>query len=160
MNGLLKSKFELIIFDLDFTLWDCGGTWCDHTTPPFHMTDGSLYDAAGRKIELYPDVRLILKKLKDNNKLTGIASRTYEPAWANIFLEKLEIRHFFDYAEIYPGDKTLHFNKLKKKSGIPFEKMIFFDDEIRNIRDVTALGVTSIYVQNGIHRELVEENFY
>lgn len=154
----LNTKFDLVIFDLDFTIWNCGGTWCDHTRPPFHMSKGNLFDADGRKIELYPDVLKILKALKANNTVTGIASRTYQPDWAGIFLDKLDIRQYFDFEEIYPGEKTMHFNKLKRKSGISFEKMIFFDDEMRNIRDVSALGVTSIYVQHGIHRELVEQH--
>jgi magnesium-dependent phosphatase 1 len=154
----LNTKFKLAIFDLDFTLWDCGGTWCDQTSPPFHMAEGNLYDAAGRKIKLFPDVLHILETLKANHILIGIASRTYEPDWASLFLDKLGIRHYFNFEEIYPGDKTMHFNKLQRKSGIPFDKMIFFDDEMRNIRDVSALGVTSIYVQHGVYRKLVEEH--
>ena len=125
----LNTKFELVIFDLDFTLWDCGGTWCDHTRPPFQMSGGNLYDADGRKIDLFPDVPDILCMLKENNIMTGIASRTYEPEWARIFLDKLNIRQFFDFEEIYPAEKTSHFYKLKRKSGISFDKMIFFDDE-------------------------------
>ncbi|KYB28222.1 hypothetical protein TcasGA2_TC032685 [Tribolium castaneum] len=35
--------------------------------------------------------------------------------------------------------------------------MIFFDDESRNIRDVTKLGVLSILVQNGISRKVVDD---
>ena len=36
--ALQSYKYEfimLLVFDLDFTLWDAGGTWCDQTKPPF-----------------------------------------------------------------------------------------------------------------------------
>jgi len=26
---------KVIVFDLDFTLWNGGGTWCDHLRAPF-----------------------------------------------------------------------------------------------------------------------------
>lgn len=31
--------------------------------------------------------------------------------------------------EIYPGSKEPHFQSLRKKTGVAFEEMIFFDDE-------------------------------
>lgn len=34
--------------------------------------------------------------------------------------------------------------------------MVFFDDEDRNIVDVGKLGVTCIFVKNGVNRALVE----
>ncbi|KAG8626971.1 hypothetical protein KVT40_005916 [Elsinoe batatas] len=38
----------------------------------------------------------------------------------------------FDVLEIYPGDKKTHFERIRKKTGLPFEDMLFFDDERRN----------------------------
>lgn len=51
--------------------------------------------------------------------------------------------------QIFPGDKKLHFGKLQKASGISFEEMLFFDDEIRN-RNVESLGVVMLLVGNGV----------
>lgn len=34
--------------------------------------------------------------------------------------------------------------------------MIFFDDEDRNIQDITRLGVLSILVRNGVTQKVVE----
>lgn len=36
--------------------------------------------------------------------------------------------------------------------------MIFFDDEYRNIKDIEKLGVTCIYVKNGVNYTLVENS--
>lgn len=43
--------------------------------------------------------------------------------------------------EIYPGSKLKHFSSLHRRTGIPYEQMLFFDDEHRNY-EVEDLGVT------------------
>jgi magnesium-dependent phosphatase 1 len=56
-----------------------------------------------------------------------------------------------DYKEIYKSNKQVHLKNIQKKSGgIPFNEMIFFDDDMTNIRDVSKLGVISIYTPDGV----------
>lgn len=50
--------------------------------------------------------------------------------------------------QIYPGSKITHMQKLHKDTGVPFEEMLFFDDESRN-RDTESLGVTMWLVKDG-----------
>jgi magnesium-dependent phosphatase 1 len=141
----------LIVFDLDFTLWDCGGTWCDHTLPPYKkLTDNLITDSAGRKIKLYPETIPVLEYLKMHNIHAAVASRTGEPNWARQLLNLFNINQYFEYQEIYPGSKIGHLHSIKKNSGIPFNEMYFFDDEYRNIDEVKALGVNCYFVGNGI----------
>ncbi len=147
----------LFVFDLDFTLWDCGGTWCDCTRPPFSRDGSCVTDSSGRNILLYKDVRGIIRDLKARGHQLAAASRTHEPSWAVRLLELLELYELFDYTEIYPGPKLPHFRSLRRKSGVEFRDMAFFDDEERNIRDISALGVSSVYVENGLSRSLVRE---
>ncbi len=141
----------LFVFDLDFTLWDCGGTWCDCTDPPFRVKNDSVLDSCERHISLYPDVRSILETLTDAGHHLAAASRTHEPAWAGQLLRLLEVESFFKYLEIFPGPKLPHFRNLKKRSGFAYEQMVFFDDEQRNIDDVSMLGVQAVYVERGVH---------
>ena len=51
---------KLIVFDLDFTLWDCVGTWCDCLSPPFRVRHGHISDRSGRRVSLYDDIHAIL----------------------------------------------------------------------------------------------------
>ncbi|MBN1500966.1 MAG: magnesium-dependent phosphatase-1 [Spirochaetes bacterium] len=142
------SMEKLVVFDLDFTLWNCGGTWCDCTDPPYKIVNNQLQDRAGRRIFLYDGMLSLLKTLNQMNIKTATASRTEEPAWAKSILMMLEIYDFFQYHEIYPGSKIRHFESLKARSGVSYENMIFFDDEFRNIKEIQALGVFAVYVQD------------
>lgn len=148
---------KLFVFDLDFTLWDAGGTWCDHTNPPYRRINQHIEDADRSRIILYPDVSEILNRLEENNIPMAIASRTGAPSWAMQLLQLFEIDHFFSFKEIYPASKIKHFDVLKKQTGFSFSDMVFFDDEMRNILEVGALGVQAIYVENGVSMQLVEE---
>ena len=148
---------ELIVFDLDYTLWDCGGTWCDCLTPPFNQTAGGPSDRFGRVVTLYEDVQDILQFCEDREITMALASRTHEPAWARELIRMLGIDHLFSYQEIFPSSKISHFNNLHRDSGIPLRNMLFFDDEMRNIHEVGAMGVTAIFVNNGLNYSLFEK---
>lgn len=147
---------NVFVFDLDFTLWDAGGTWCDATNPPYNWKNGRLLDRSGRWIRLYPDVEHILKQLQKSGKYIVAASRTFQPDWANDLLSMFDIDHFFHLKEIYPADKKKHLNKIQKHFGLPYSDMVFFDDEYRNVYSVRELGVQTVFVKNGVTRKMIE----
>lgn len=140
----------LVVFDLDFTLWDAGGTWCDHTRPPYIRENGYIRDADRRSIYLYPDVRSILDTLSRKEIPMAVASRTHSPDIARKLMNMFGIKDYFQYEEIYPGSKLQHFEALQNKSRVPYRDMFFFDDEQRNIQDVGSLGVQSVLVNSGM----------
>ena len=148
---------KLVVFDLDFTLWDAGGTWCDCTNPPYKRVNNHVVDSYGSEIVLYPDVKDILEDLKSRNVTMALASRTSAPSWARQLLKLFDIEDYFTYQEIYPSSKIAHFNQLQKDSGVPFEKMVFFDDEMRNIHDVGSLGVNAVFVDDGVSSVIVND---
>jgi len=77
---------QLFVFDLDFTLWDAGGLWCDCTNPPYRRVNGYVKDAQNRIIQLYPDVWDIIRLLRQKDRQIAIASRTEQPGWARQIL--------------------------------------------------------------------------
>lgn len=149
----------LVVFDLDFTLWDCGGTWCDHTNPPYYKQNGIIMDEDQRKIRLYPDVRTIMEELLHKKIELGVASRTGEPNWADKLMQLFDIKKYFNHFEIYPGSKINHFKSLQKKTNLTYHDMIFFDDEYRNIEEVGRLGVRTVFVENGINIDQIRSYF-
>lgn len=145
---------RLIVFDLDFTLWDCGGTWCDCLSPPFRSRHGRVLDRGGRHVSFYRDVHPILDFCDQHTIIAALASRTEQPAWARELLDLLEATHRFAFAEIYPSSKRKHFAALRENTGVAYEEMLFFDDEMRNIIEVSRLGVTSVHVDEGLTDDL------
>ena len=146
----------LIVFDLDFTLWDAGGTWCDQTTPPFRKTDSIIRDSTGSIIYLYPDVLDILDVLSKKAIPLAVASRTYNPEIAKKLMELFGIRSYFHYEEIYPSGKEQHFKSLHNRTRIPYQQTYFFDDEPRNIAEVGSLGVHAFLVKYGLNWKELE----
>lgn len=47
--------------------------------------------------------------------------------------------------------------RIKKASGVDFKDMLFFDDEHRNIVDLTKLGVLSILVKDGVSHSVIKQ---
>ncbi|KAG3184188.1 hypothetical protein PC128_g13871 [Phytophthora cactorum] len=110
----------------------------------------------------------------------AVASRTTEPKWAKTCMrlmdvdigdvsskdmkeeeseeseenddeeEKKSLLSIVDYEAIYPRNKRVHFEQLKKDSGIPYEDMLFFDNEYGNVHDIQKLGVTCAYCPQGL----------
>ena len=166
---------KLIVFDLDYTLWPF---WCDtHVSGSIKGTrDGGLsaYDSHGGSYAFYDDVPGILTSLKERGVEVGCASRTSASDVAKALLTTLRCTSgsddadadagtaaaptawsLFDYKEMYPGSKTKHFQRLHKKSGVPYTEMLFFDDEARN-RNVEELGVVMQLVRDGVTVEEVD----
>lgn len=109
----------------------------------------------------------------------GVASRTCAPSLARDMLKMLHLQpipssadvagdgaavagkpkkaiEVFDAGlEIYPSSKVRHFEALHKRTGIPYEDMLFFDDEARN-KDTESLGVTMYLVRDGVTWDEVE----
>ncbi|TWT77676.1 Acid Phosphatase [Posidoniimonas polymericola] len=147
----------LIVFDLDFTLWDAGGVWCDCLTPPFRQQEGRVEDREGRHVRLYDDVPRILDECEASPAALALASRTGEPDWARRLAELLGIRARFAHQEIYPSSKVRHFAALREATGCDYDQMLFFDDEERNVHEVGRLGVTCVLVEQGMTHAVFQD---
>lgn len=73
----------------------------------------------------------------------------------------------FTHPQIYPGSKTTHFRRLqtalsksRAQAEIPFEDMLFFDDEGRNRNVETELGVAFWLVPDGVTKDEVDRGVW
>ncbi|ETN37728.1 magnesium-dependent phosphatase-1 [Cyphellophora europaea CBS 101466] len=67
----------------------------------------------------------------------------------------LRAADFFTAPQMFPGSKTTHFRKIQaalRKQGrdLPFEDMLFFDDEARNRNVERELGAVFVMVPDGV----------
>ena len=123
---------KLIVFDLDNTLW----------TPELYtlrQISPNQFPTADVDVKLFESAKIVLEELysapqwKDTK--FGVASRTNKGNWARSLLKqftlpnsRIPLDEFFEYQEIYTGDKTRHFNSIHEQSRIAYEDMLFFDD--------------------------------
>ncbi|KAF7333446.1 Magnesium-dependent phosphatase-1 [Mycena venus] len=138
---------KLIAFDLDYTLWEL---WIGTHTGPLRRTGDAVVDAHDVPIEFFADVPDILRRLRGEGVLLAACSRTHATQLARQALQLLHVAgddgepaqpaiELFDDLQIYPGSKLAHFRALHAKTGVPYEQMLFFDNERRN-REVESLG--------------------
>ncbi|KAB2634723.1 magnesium-dependent phosphatase 1 [Pyrus ussuriensis x Pyrus communis] len=135
--GMFQVLPRLVVFDLDYTLW------------PFYCECRSKREMPS----MYPHARGILYALKEKGIGLAIASRSPTADIAKTFIEKLSVKSMFAAEEIFSSwtHKTDHFQRIHTRTGVPFNSMLFFDDENRNIQAVSKMGVTSILVDNGVN---------
>ncbi|RWS31451.1 hypothetical protein B4U80_03004, partial [Leptotrombidium deliense] len=140
----------------DYTLWPF---WVDtHVTPPFKKKEnGKIVDAYGHEVKYYPEVPEVLEALTKAGYKLGVASRTSAAEEAYQLISLFGWKQYFTVCEIYPGSKVTHFNEFNRKTKIAYERMLFFDDEYRNIKDLNAKGVVSILVNKGVSKQVVKD---
>ncbi|EEE59889.1 hypothetical protein OsJ_12493 [Oryza sativa Japonica Group] len=138
--GLFQALPRLVVFDLDYTLW------------PFYCECRSKRESPS----LYRHAKGIMFALREKGIDMAIASRSPTPDIAKVFIDKLEIKSMFVAQEIFSSwtHKTEHFQKIQRKTGIPYKSMLFFDDEDRNIESISKMGVTSVLVENGVNLDM------
>ena len=127
-----------------------------------------MVDRLGTELTIHPGARIAIEEMLNRprwrraNVQIAYASRTDEPEWALEAMRLLRVcadnrgldvtlEDAVDHMEVYPvRSKTEQFHRLKAKSGVPFERMLFFDNEARNVREVATLGVCCVYTPDGM----------
>ena len=147
------TRPKLVVFDLDYTFWPC---YCEMYEPdhPARVFDSALG---------------VLQALHEHDVPMAVASRTPTPDVAWSFLHQLRVVERFCNVQIIPAQdgcdhvtaqKDLeHFPNLKRETGVAYEDMLFFDDEVQNVTRVSRLGVSCILVDRatGIHHHALRE---
>ena len=155
----------LVVFDLDNTLW----------TPELYTLRRLRADEQPTPWEdcwLLDGAVAALHELMSSSQwaksAVAVASRTNKGTWAHALLDTFSLPtagggrqplgDLISFREIYTGSKTTHFAKLREKSGVAYEDMLFFDDardgRYGNCEAVSKLGVMSVHTPGGLTREL------
>lgn len=172
-NGQGEKLPTLVAFDLDDTIWS-PEMWLCSGAPFSKCSDGEGHVKVlckdGEQMTYLGDSEAILWALHDEaSSISSIRvayiSRTSYPEWAYELLGIMPVRDVAngrgetttmsvvgeeDIHQIYPKNKTVHFARVHELTGIPYNEMLFFDNQMDNIESVSPLGVTSIYTPRGM----------
>ncbi|RHY30841.1 hypothetical protein DYB32_003985 [Aphanomyces invadans] len=127
---------KLIVFDLDFTLWY--PEMYELAGAPFRRSAKGVVTARDGEEALSTSEKAMQRRKGLNSKCETLAN-------------------LVQYQAIYPTNKRVHFKQLADDSGVAFSDMLFFDNEYSNIRDISAIGVTSIYCPDGLTWDVWEQ---
>ncbi|XP_067940483.1 magnesium-dependent phosphatase 1-like, partial [Watersipora subatra] len=94
----------------------------------------------------YPDSPLILQTLSSERYELAVASRSDTPDCVRSILKLLGWEKYFSYTQIYPGTKTVHLEQWQTDKAVRwrFQYYAYFDDEMRNISDMSNLGKLTV----------------
>ena len=101
----------------------------------------------------------------DNGYLCPFFVGTDEPEWAAECLAKFRtypggqpLETCVDSSQIFKANKQVHFRRLREEfPTVAFEEMLFFDNEIANVRAVSQLGVRCVHCPRGLTAAAWEE---
>eukprot|EP00760_Papus_ankaliazontas_P034822 PhM_4_TR7509/c0_g1_i2/m.84503/K17619/MDP1; magnesium-dependent phosphatase 1 len=172
---------KVVAFDLDGTLWapEMYELWGGGAPFTKHHTQKHvLVDRAGVHVRLLGISGQVLEEIaqdprwKETGTYFALASTCDEPSWARECLTKfmvddgrggeIAMGDLFQFHEIYKAhSKANHFQQIMQKATsaeakqkVPFEDMIFFDNQMNNIRDVSKLGVYCVYCPDGVTEDV------
>eukprot|EP00123_Amoebidium_parasiticum_P006444 comp17394_c0_seq1/m.16721 comp17394_c0_seq1/g.16721 ORF comp17394_c0_seq1/g.16721 comp17394_c0_seq1/m.16721 type:complete len:192 (-) comp17394_c0_seq1:100-675(-) len=153
----------LVVFDLDATLWypEMYHLWGSGGAPfRLNKKNGNVVDRSGTEVYLMGQSRQILHELKTKpqwmHTRVAVASSTDEPEWARECLALIEVgdgikmKDTIHFVEISKSNKKQHFQRLHEKTGVAYNDIIFYDNEMGNIRNVSQLGVVCVYTPDGL----------
>mmetsp|Transcript_119337 Transcript_119337/g.382511 ORF Transcript_119337/g.382511 Transcript_119337/m.382511 type:complete len:192 (+) Transcript_119337:290-865(+) len=157
---LVKGAAKLpaaVLVDLDYTCWPF---WlCHHATgPPFaqHHDGFAVVDCSGRPIEMYPEAPAVLCALHSLGVPLVACSRSDEPEWCRAVAELYVLDPstglrfggaLHEASVIRPArSKVEHLREIQAALGVPFQELLFFDDERRICDEGEAMGVRCVCV--------------
>ena len=94
----------------------------------YARNDKNKLPQAGKDIRMLPDALPMINTFKARGIKIAIASKIGSKKLAMHLLDSFQILDKIDYIEIYPNEKTVHIKSIQAKSGVPFQRMILFDD--------------------------------
>ena len=159
------SMPRLVVFDLDFTLWQ-PELYQLSSGPPFKAcSDGCVLTTRGERLDLFPAARAALRELADAGVPVAIASRASEASWAMEIMRLLRVDKRRTVADvvgsspvvIQGGSKVKHLKHIASETGVPLHDILFFDNERSNIAEVEKIGPTCVYcprgMKDGVYRD-------
>jgi len=148
-----------VLFDLDMTCWAWTMAIESHG-PPYtaFANDVGATDCAGKRLRLCKDVPEIFRILHAAKIPIVLCSRSCVPNWCKEFIANcpldpkndpnLKFGDVIHSSSVIRGGlkKTKHLKEIRAAIDVPFQQLLFFDDDERNCDEGRRLGVRCMQV--------------
>jgi magnesium-dependent phosphatase-1 len=160
VEEILVDKYDLFLFDFDNTIVD-GECGCNMVPPFKKISENTIVDSEGKKIFLKLNVKDVLTTLRKLGKSIGLISKSentevenYEDQPVILLLKEFKILNLFNHGIVVERD-------LPKSAFIPQNidknRIIFIDDDIKNLREVAINQKIDVYDAKGMNFVLESE---
>ena len=146
---LLRMKKIIFAFELDNTLWECGGERHDILEAPFEkksLISGLIKDKRGKRLYPYPEIKTILTQIKDSGYTIVFLANTEKPECTRQLVKIAEIDHLPDITVFNLKNKKEQINELMSDTGCTPEDIIYFDSCRENTHLVRPMGVNTFLI--------------
>ncbi|XP_054290386.1 magnesium-dependent phosphatase 1-like isoform X1 [Macrosteles quadrilineatus] len=149
---------ELIIFDVDDTLWPFKVDKDPRFNDPFTIKSGENNTAIvnGHKIEAYPEVQETLLELIEKGYVLAAVALSNSTDKVMALMNALDLTQHFKYMEMAEGpDKMSLITEICKRSEIPLEDVLYFEKDCgpENCMDMIWKHVIIYCLKDGLNKE-------
>lgn len=160
-----------VLVDLDKTVWPY---WLDYHAdgPPFrqHPDGTTVADRRGKQVKMFPETPAVLTALHQAGIPVLACSRSSTPDWCRAVIELyvldpasgLRFRDVLHPSSVIrtAESKLSHLRDIRKALNVPFNELLFFDDERYICEEGESLGVHCVQVdREGLCLRALEEGF-
>lgn len=154
-----QRRPKLIVFDTDYTLWPFNFYY--DVMPP--VRNGTIrktaVDKNNKTLKPYPDVPIIFKTLYKLKYKIGVATRGFMNRRYLSILRYTELMKYISYQQCYALSQRRNLHLIQRESGVDFNEMLYFDDEITGCIDASDLNLTAILVFDGMNMATLNKGF-
>lgn len=142
-------KKIIFAFELDNTLWECGGERHDKLEAPFEkksVIGGLIKDKMGKRLYPYPEIKTILSQIKDSGYTIAFMATTGKPECTRQLMEITEIDHFPDISIFNEDNKKDQINMLMAETGSTPGEILYFDSSRENTRQLKPMDINTFLI--------------
>lgn len=153
--GALGVGREMIVFDLDRTLW------------PFQIDKdvnnqferlGDVENGTNKDVEAFPQAVQALDYLQREGYFLAVTSQGKQTKATEYLMELCDLVRFFNFQVLKFQPKVKAFETLHSLSNVEYEDMLYFDDDLEGTQPLLYLNVTVFKVDGNVGLTMKDVN--
>ncbi|XP_054276654.1 magnesium-dependent phosphatase 1-like [Macrosteles quadrilineatus] len=141
------SRPSVIVFDPDKTVWPF--QVADLKTPLHVKNKNVIVDQAFNHLKIYRQIPSVFTELRSRGFKLALISQSVDNNTVCQLIDHFNLRRFLTHIEIYPGNKTDHFEVIHLKEDLWYGEMLYLVSKFEDVEPIADLGVACILVNEG-----------